>query len=179
MSRIGLKPIVVPAGVEVILGEENFVEVKGPKGKLAQKLSGEMNIKIEGDTISIERPSEIKRHKSLHGLTRTLLANMIEGVSKGFTKTLIIEGTGYRAAKAGNKLTLNLGYSHPIEVLDPEGITVEVPEPTKIVINGIDKQKLGNFAANIRSYRRPEPYKGKGVRYEGEYIRRKVGKTGK
>ena len=160
MSRIGLKPIVVPAGVEVILGEENFVEVKGPKGKLNQQLSREMNIKMEGKT-------------------RTLLANMIDGVSKGFTKTLIIEGTGYRAAKSGKKLTLNLGYSHPIEVMDPEGITVEVPEPTKIVINGIDKQKLGNFAANIRSYRRPEPYKGKGVRYEGEYIRRKVGKTGK
>lgn len=179
MSRIGLKPIVVPAGVEVILGEENFVEVKGPKGKLNQQLSREMNIKMEGNTISIERPSEIKRHKSLHGLTRTLLANMIDGVSKGFTKTLIIEGTGYRAAKSGKKLTLNLGYSHPIEVMDPEGITVEVPEPTKIVINGIDKQQLGNFAANIRAHRRPEPYKGKGVRYEGEYIRRKVGKTGK
>ena len=179
MSRIGLKPIVVPAGVEVILGEENFVEVKGPKGVLTQQLSREMNIKMEGDTINVERPSEIKRHKSLHGLTRTLLANMIEGVSNGFTKTLVIEGTGYRASKSGNKLTLNLGYSHPIEVLEHDGMTIEVPDPNKIVISGIDKQKLGNFAANIRSHRRPEPYKGKGIRYEGEYIRRKVGKTGK
>lgn len=179
MSRIGLKPINVPAGVEVILGEENFVEVKGPKGTLSQQLSREMKIKMEGNTINIERPSEIKRHKSLHGLTRTLLANMIEGVSKGFSKTLIIEGTGYRAGKSGNKLTLNLGYSHPIEILEHDGMTIEVPEPTKIVISGIDKQKLGNFAANIRSHRRPEPYKGKGIRYEGEYIRRKVGKTGK
>ena len=134
---------------------------------------------MEGNTINIERPSEIKRHKSLHGLTRTLLANMIEGVSNGFTKTLVIEGTGYRASKSGNKLTLNLGYSHPIEVLEHDGMTIEVPDPNKIVISGIDKQKLGNFAANIRSHRRPEPYKGKGIRYEGEYIRRKVGKTGK
>lgn len=179
MSRIGLKPINVPAGVEVILGEENFVEVKGPKGTLSQQLSREMKITMEGNTINIERPSEIKRHKSLHGLTRTLLANMIEGVSNGFTKTLVIEGTGYRASKSGNKLTLNLGYSHPIEVLEHNGMTIEVPDPNKIVISGIDKQKLGNFAANIRSHRRPEPYKGKGIRYEGEYIRRKVGKTGK
>ena len=177
MSRIGLKPINVPAGVEVILGEENFVEVKGPKGTLSQQLSREMKITMEGNTINIERPSEIKRHKSLHGLT--LLANMIEGVSNGFTKTLVIEGTGYRASKSGNKLTLNLGYSHPIEVLEHDGMTIEVPDPNKIVISGIDKQKLGNFAANIRSHRRPEPYKGKGIRYEGEYIRRKVGKTGK
>lgn len=179
MSRIGLKPINVPAGVEVILGEENFVEVKGPKGTLSQQLSREMKITMEGNTINIERPSEIKRHKSLHGLTRTLLANMIEGVSNGFTKTLVIEGTGYRASKSGNKLTLNLGYSHPIEVLEHDWMTIEVPDPNKIVISGIDKQKLGNFAANIRSHRRPEPYKGKGIRYEGEYIRRKVGKTGK
>lgn len=179
MSRIGLKPINVPAGVEVILGEENFVEVKGPKGTLSQQLSREMKITMEGNTINIERPSEIKRHKSLHGLTRTLLANMIEGVSNGFTKTLVIEGTGYRASKSGNKLTLNLGYSHPIEVLEHDGMTIEVPDPNKIVISGIDKQKLGNFAANIRSHRRPEPYKGKGIRYEGEYIRRKVGKNGK
>lgn len=179
MSRIGLKPISIPCGVEVILGDENIVEVKGPKGTLKQQLCKEMKIKIEGDTINIERPSEIKRHKSLHGLTRTLLANMIEGVSKGFSKTLIIEGTGYRASKSGNKLTLNLGYSHPIEVLEHDGMTIEVPDPNKIIVSGIDKQKLGNFAANIRSHRRPEPYKGKGIRYEGEYIRRKVGKTGK
>ena len=179
MSRIGLKPINVPAGVEVILGEENFVEVKGPKGTLSQQLSREMKITMEGNTINIERPSEIKRHKSLHGLTRTLLANMIEGVSNGFTKTLVIEGTGYRASKSGNKLTLNLGYSHPIEVLEHDGMTIEVPDPNKIVISGIDKQKLGNFAANIRSHRRPEPKTSKGIRYEGEYIRRKVGKTGK
>lgn len=179
MSRIGLKPINIPAGVKVDIREANFVEVTGPKGTLSQQLSSEMKIKMEDGVITIERPSEQKKHKSLHGLTRTLLNNMIEGVTNGFKKTLLIEGTGYRAAKSGKKLTLNLGYSHPIEVEDPEGITVEVPEANKIIVNGIDKQKVGNFAANIRGYRGPEPYKGKGIRYEGEYIRRKVGKTGK
>lgn len=179
MSRIGLKPIEIPEGVDVKINDGNFVEVKGPKGTLSQQLCEDMTINIDGNTINVARPSETKRMKSLHGLTRTLLANMIEGVTKGYSKTLLIEGTGYRAAKAGNKLNLNLGFSHPIELEDPEGITVEVPDQHKIVISGIDKQAVGNFAAVVRDFRRPEPYKGKGVRYEDEHIRRKVGKTGK
>lgn len=179
MSRIGLKPINIPAGVEVNLGEKNLVEVKGPKGKLTQRFSTEMGIKIEGNEILVSRSSDNKKHKSLHGLTRSLIANMVEGVVNGYSKTLIIVGTGYRAAKAGKKMTLNLGYSHPIEVEEVEGITIEVPETTKIIVSGIDKQLVGNFAANIRDYRKPEPYKGKGIKYENEYIRRKVGKTGK
>ena len=179
MSRIGLKPIEIPEGVDVKINDGNFVEVKGPKGTLSQQLCEDMTINIDGNTINVARPSETKRMKSLHGLTRTLLANMIEGVTQGYTKTLLIEGTGYRAAKAGNKLNLNLAFSHPIELEDPEGITVEVPDQHKIIISGIDKQAVGNFAAVVRDFRRPEPYKGKGVRYEDEHIRRKVGKTGK
>lgn len=179
MSRIGLKPIEIPEGVDVKINDGNFVEVKGPKGTLTQQLCGDMTINIDGNTINVARPSETKRMKSLHGLTRTLLANMIEGVTQGYSKTLLIEGTGYRAAKAGNKLNLNLGFSHPVELEDPEGITVEVPDQHKIVISGMDKQAVGNFAAVVRDFRRPEPYKGKGVRYEDEHIRRKVGKTGK
>ena len=179
MSRIGLKPIEIPAGVEVIVNDGNLINVKGPKGELTQQLEKEMIINIDNNIVTVSRPSESKRHKSLHGLTRSLLENMIEGVNNGYKKTLIIEGTGYRAAKAGNKLTLNLGYSHPIEVEDPEGITVEVPDTHTIIINGIDKQQVGNFAANIRDYRKPEPYKGKGIRYKGEHVRRKEGKTGK
>ncbi|MBV1816810.1 50S ribosomal protein L6 [Anaerosalibacter bizertensis] len=179
MSRIGLKPITIPNGVEVKVDDKNFVEVKGPKGKIDQQLSPEMAIKIEDNIITISRPTESKKHKSLHGLTRTLMANMIDGVVEEFSKTLEIQGTGYRAQKQGKKLVLNLGFSHPIEMEDPEGIVVEVPQPNKIVIKGIDKQKVGNYAAVIRSYREPEPYKGKGVRYEGEMVRRKVGKTGK
>ena len=179
MSRIGLKPIEIPEGVDVKINDGNFVEVKGPKGTLSQQLCEDMTINIDGNTINVARPSETKRMKSLHGLTRTLLANMIEGVTQGYTKTLLIEGTGYRAAKAGNKLNLNLGFSHPIELEDPEGITVEVPDQHKIIISGIDKQAVGNFVAVVRDFRRPEPYKGKGVRYEDEHIRRKVGKTGK
>ncbi|MDL2310854.1 50S ribosomal protein L6 [Peptostreptococcaceae bacterium OttesenSCG-928-C18] len=179
MSRIGLKPIEIPAGVEVKVDDNNVVNVKGPKGTLTQQIDRGMTINIEDNTVTVVRPSENKRDRSLHGLMRTLVANMIEGVTEGYKKTLVIEGTGYRAAKAGKKLTLNLGYSHPIEVEDPEGIEVEVPDAHTIVITGIDKQKVGNFAANIRDHRKPEPYKGKGVRYEDEYIRRKVGKTGK
>lgn len=179
MSRIGLKPIDIPAGVEVIVKDNNLVEVKGPKGKLQEQISRDMKINIEDGTINVVRPSENKKHKSLHGLSRTLIANMIEGVTNGYQKTLLIEGTGYRAAKAGNKLTLNLGYSHNIELNDPEGIEVEVPSATQIIVRGINKQQVGNYAAIIRDYRKPEPYKGKGVRYEGEHIRRKVGKTGK
>ncbi|MDO5689663.1 MAG: 50S ribosomal protein L6 [Tissierellia bacterium] len=179
MSRIGLKPIEIPSGVNVEIKENNLVEVKGPKGSLSENICPEMKIKLEDGVITLERPTETKRHKSLHGLSRTLIANMVEGVTNGYQKTLLIEGTGYRAAKAGKKLTLNLGYSHPIEMEDPEGIEVEVPGPNQIIIKGINKQQVGNYAANIRDHRRPEPYKGKGVRYDGEQIRRKVGKTGK
>ncbi|NLY86631.1 MAG: 50S ribosomal protein L6 [Tissierellia bacterium] len=179
MSRIGLKPITIPSGVEVKINDNNLVEVKGPKGQLTQQLSPEMKITIEDGVLTVARPSDLKRHKSLHGLTRTLIQNMIVGVTEGYSKTLEIEGTGYRAAKQGKKLVLNLGYSHPIELEDPEGIEVEVPQPNRIIVKGIDKQKVGNYAANIRSFRKPEPYKGKGIRYAGEIVRRKVGKTGK
>ncbi len=179
MSRIGLKPIEIPAGVEVKVNDANLIQVKGPKGELAQQLDKDMTINIDNNIITVSRPSDNKNHKSIHGLTRSLIDNMVVGVTEGYKKTLIIEGTGYRAAKAGNKLTLNLGYSHPIEVEDPQGIKVEVPDAHTIIVEGIDKQKVGNFTANIRDYRKPEPYKGKGVRYADEYIRRKVGKTGK
>ena len=179
MSRIGLKPIEIPNGVEVKITEDNLCTVKGPKGELVQQMPKEMIIKVEDNTITVSRPSEIKRHKSLHGLTRTLVFNMIEGVTEGYKKTLIIEGTGYRAAKQGKKLVLHLGYSHTIEKEDPEGITVEVPEQDKIIVKGLDKQKVGQYAAYIRTFRMPEPYKGKGIRYTDEYVRRKVGKTGK
>lgn len=179
MSRIGLKPIDIPSGVEVKIDENNYVEVKGPKGQVSQQVSPEMEIKIENNQILVNRPTNIKRHKSLHGLTRTLIANMIEGVTEGYSKTLLIQGTGYRAQKQGKKLVLNLGYSHPIELEDPEGIEVEVPQANQIIIRGADKQQVGNYAAVIRDFRKPEPYKGKGVRYADEVVRRKVGKTGK
>ncbi|NLW22807.1 MAG: 50S ribosomal protein L6 [Tissierellia bacterium] len=178
MSRIGLKPIDIPSGVEIKIDDKNFVEIKGPKGAIGQQLSPEMEIKIEENQILVNRPSENKRHKSLHGLTRTLIANMIEGVTKGYEKKLEIHGTGYRAQKQGKKLILNLGFSHPIELEDPEGIEVEVPAANQIIVKGIDKQKVGNYAAVIRDFRKPEPYKGKGIRYADEVIRRKVGKTG-
>lgn len=179
MSRIGLKPITIPEGIEVKIDDDNFIEVKGPKGKIAQQVSPEMDIKVEDNVIAISRPTESKKHKSLHGLTRSLIANMIDGVTKEFSKSLEIRGTGYRAQKQGKKLILNLGFSHPIEMEDPEGITVEVPKADQIIIKGIEKQKVGNYAAVIRSLREPEPYKGKGVRYENEMVRQKVGKTGK
>jgi large subunit ribosomal protein L6 len=179
MSRIGLQPIDIPNGVEVKLNDNNHIEVKGSKGQLAQQLNEDMIIKIEENQILVERPSEKKIYKSLHGLTRTLIANMIEGVTNGYSKTLEIQGTGYRAQKQGKKLILNLGYSHPIELEDPEGIEVEVPNANQIIVKGIDKQLVGNHAAVIRDFRKPEPYKGKGVRYSNEYVRRKAGKTGK
>lgn len=179
MSRIGLNPISIPSGVEINIDDKNFVKVKGPKGELSEQIAPEMEIKIEDSVLSVARPTENKRHKSLHGLSRTLIANMIEGVTEGYTKKLQIEGTGYRAAKQGSKLVLGLGYSHPIELEDPEGIEVEVPAANRIVVKGINKQQVGNYASVIRGYRPPEPYKGKGVKYEGEQIRRKVGKTGK
>ncbi|MBC8591572.1 50S ribosomal protein L6 [Wansuia hejianensis] len=179
MSRIGLNPINIPNGVEINLKENNLVEVKGPKGQLTEKISPEMEIKIEDGVLTVSRPSENKRHRSLHGLSRTLISNMIEGVTEGYSKSLVIEGTGYRAQKQGKKLILNLGYSHPIELEDPEGIEVEVPSANTITVKGVNKQQVGNYAAVIRGFRKPEPYKGKGVRYSDEVVRRKVGKTGK
>lgn len=179
MSRIGLKPINIPSGVEIKISDSNVVEVKGPKGTLSESISPDMEIKIDDGVLTVARPTENKRHRSLHGLSRTLIANMIEGVTEGFSKTLEIEGTGYRAAKQGNKLVLNLGFSHPIELEDPSGIEVEVPAANKIIVKGANKQQVGNYASVIRGFRKPEPYKGKGVRYTDEVVRRKVGKTGK
>ncbi|WP_313756265.1 50S ribosomal protein L6 [Tissierella sp.] len=179
MSRIGLKPITIPNGVEIKINDNNLVEVKGPKGQLSENINTDMEIKIEDGVLTVARPTENKKHKSLHGLSRTLISNMIMGVTEGYSKTLEIEGTGYRAAKQGNKLVLTLGYSHPVELEDPKGIEVEVPAANKIIVKGIDKQLVGNYAANIRAFRKPEPYKGKGIKYAGEIIRRKVGKTGK
>lgn len=179
MSRIGLKPINLPSGVEIKINEDNFVEVKGPKGTLSQQIDKDMEIKIEDGVLTVARPTENKRHKSLHGLSRTLISNMVVGVTEGYSKSLDIVGTGYRAAKQGNKLVLTLGYSHPVEMEDPEGIEVEVPAQTKIIVKGINKQQVGNYASKIRDWRKPEPYKGKGIKYTEEVIRRKVGKTGK
>ncbi|MGF0039545.1 50S ribosomal protein L6 [Peptoniphilaceae bacterium SGI.131] len=178
MSRIGFKPITVPAGVEINFNE-GLVVVKGPKGSLSQKLSSGFNLKTEDNTLVVERPNELKQSKALHGLYRTLISNMVVGVTEGYSKKLKIEGTGYRAQKQGSKLTLNLGYSHQIILEDPQGITTETPDDRTIVVSGIDKAEVGNYAAIIRAWRAPEPYKGKGIKYEGEHIRRKVGKTGK
>jgi large subunit ribosomal protein L6 len=177
MSRIGKMPIEIPAGVNVDI-KDNVVTVKGPKGTLTKELHGDMIIKKEGTTITVERPSDNKVHKSLHGLTRTLVNNMVEGVTKGFEKTLEINGVGYRAQKQGKKLVLTLGYSHPVEMDEPAGITVDVPAPNKLIVKGCDKQEVGEFAAKIRTKREPEVYKGKGIKYETEVIRRKEGKTG-
>ncbi len=178
MSRIGLLPIEIPAGVEVTLKDGNIVEVKGKNATLEQKIDSDISVNMEDNVITLSRPSDNKKHRSLHGLSRTLIYNMIVGVTEGYSKTLLIEGTGYRAAKQGKKLVLTLGFSHPVELEDPEGITVETPEATKIIISGADKQQVGNYAAVIRDFRKPEPYKGKGVRYENEHVRRKVGKAG-
>ncbi|HIT73739.1 50S ribosomal protein L6 [Tyzzerella sp. An114] len=179
MSRIGKLPVEIPAGVEVTVGEGNLVTVKGPKGTLTRKMADDMNIAVEAGQIVVTRPSDLKRHKSLHGLTRTLLNNMVIGVTKGYEKVLEINGVGYRAAKSGKKLTLTLGYSHPVEMMDPEGIETVLEGQNKITVKGIDKEKVGQFAAEIRTKRPPEPYKGKGIKYADETIRRKVGKTGK
>ena len=178
MSRIGRMPIAIPAGVTVEIAENNKVTVKGPKGTLERVLPAEMEIKIEDGHVIVSRPNDLKRMKSLHGLTRTLIHNMTIGVSEGYTKTLEVNGVGYRSAKAGKKLTLTLGYSHPVEMEDPEGIETKV-DGNKIVVSGISKEKVGQYAAEIRDKRRPEPYKGKGIKYADEVIRRKVGKTGK
>ncbi len=178
MSRIGKMPIAIPQGVEVKIGENNEITVKGAKGTLVQTMSADMIIKKDGDTIVVERPSDVKEHRALHGLTRTLIANMVTGVSEGYTKNLEINGVGYRAAKQGNKLVMNLGYSHQVEMEEIDGIKIDVPQPNQIIISGYDKQKVGQFAAQVRERRPPEPYKGKGIKYVDEVIRRKEGKTG-
>ena len=177
MSRIGRMPITVPANVTVAV-DNNVVTVKGPKGELTQAMHPDMIIEVEGTTVLVKRPSEVKEHKSLHGLTRTLISNMIEGVEKGYKKELEVQGVGYRVAKEGKNLVMNLGFSHQVVMEEIEGITIEVPAPNKIIISGIDKQAVGQFAAEVREKRPPEPYKGKGIRYAGEVVRRKEGKTG-
>ncbi len=178
MSRIGKMPIAIPKGVDVKIDSNNVVTVKGQKGTLLKELHKDMIIKIEDNKIIVQRPSDEKIHKSLHGLTRTLVNNMVDGVTKGFEKALDINGVGYRAQKQGKKLVLTLGYSHPVEMDEPAGITVEVPAPNKIIVKGMDKQAVGEFAAKIRAKREPEVYKGKGIKYETEVIRRKEGKAG-
>ena len=178
MSRIGRMPITVPAGVTVSIADGNVVTVKGPKGELKRELRPEMIIKQEGTTITVDRPSDDKLHRSLHGLTRTLLHNMVVGVTEGFKKELDVNGVGYRVAMEGSKLVMNLGFSHQVAMEDNPGITIEVPGPNKIVIHGCDKQQVGQFAAEVREKRPPEPYKGKGIKYTDEVIRRKAGKTG-
>ncbi len=178
MSRIGRMPITVPAGVEVTIAENNVVTVKGPKGTLTQALHPEMILEKDGNVIHVKRPSDDKAHCALHGMTRAMLHNMVVGVNETFKKELEINGVGYRAAKEGNNLVMNLGYSHQVIMPEIEGITIDVPAPNKIVISGCDKQKVGQFAAEVREKRPPEPYKGKGIKYVDEVIRRKVGKTG-
>ncbi|RCX12779.1 LSU ribosomal protein L6P [Anaerobacterium chartisolvens] len=178
MSRIGKMPIPVPKGVDVKIDQSNLVAVKGPKGTLTKQLHKDMIITLENGNITVQRPSEEKMHKSLHGLTRTLVNNMVVGVTDGFQKALDINGVGYRAAKQGKKLVLTLGYSHPVEMEEPADITIEVPAQNKIIVKGIDKQAVGELAAKIRGKREPEVYKGKGIKYETEVIRRKEGKTG-
>lgn len=178
MSRVGKKPIEIPAGVTVT-NNNNTVTVKGPKGELTRTFNKDITIAVEENVINISRPSDIKEHRALHGTTRALLSNMVEGVSKGFEKSLELIGVGYRAQKQGKKLVLNVGYSHPVEIEPEEGIEIEVPANTKVIVKGISKERVGALAANIRDVRPPEPYKGKGIRYEGEFVRRKEGKTGK
>ncbi|AOM84545.1 50S ribosomal protein L6 [Salisediminibacterium beveridgei] len=178
MSRIGLKPVEVPSDVEVKL-DNNVVTVKGPKGELTRELHADMQVTVEGNEVTVARPSDHKEHRSLHGTTRSMINNMVEGVSKGFEKKLELVGVGYRAQKSGKKLILNVGLSHQVEFEDGNGIEIDVPSNTQITVKGIDKELVGAVASNIRSTRKPEPYKGKGVRYEGEFVRRKEGKTGK
>ena len=175
MSRIGRKPITVPAGVEIKI-EPELVTVKGPKGELSERISRDMTVQQDGETLTVERPTDRGEHRALHGLTRSLVFNMVEGVTNGYEKALEIQGVGYRAALKGKNLELALGYSHPVSIDAPEGIEFEVPQPTRVIVRGISKQMVGEVAANIRKQRPPEPYKGKGIRYEGEYVARKVGK---
>lgn len=178
MSRVGLAPIEVPKGVELNIDKDNYVTVKGPKGELARKLSPDMIISVEDSVVKVTRPTDQKHHRALHGLTRALLSNMVVGVTRGFEKGLELVGVGYRAQAQGNKLTLTVGYSQPVEIEAPKGIEVEVQGTNKIIIKGINKEQVGEFAAKVRKVRPPEPYKGKGIRYEGERVRRKEGKTG-
>ncbi|KGX89344.1 50S ribosomal protein L6 [Pontibacillus marinus] len=178
MSRVGLKLLEIPEGVEINIDGET-VTVKGPKGELTRNIHPDMTVKIEDNVLTVERPSDKKAHRELHGTTRSLIGNMVEGVSKGFEKSLEIQGVGYRAQKQGDKVIVNAGYSHPVEVEKREGIDIEVPSQAKITVKGIDKELVGAVAANIRAIRPPEPYKGKGIRYEGEHVRRKEGKTAK
>ena len=178
MSRIGKKPVTIPANVTVTVAEGNVVTVKGPKGTLTQNLHPDMIIKVEGNVLTVERPDEEHLHKSLHGLTRTLINNMVEGVEKGYSKELDVNGVGYRVEKKGTQLVMRLGFSHEVFVDEIPGITLEVPNPNKIIVQGIDKQVVGQYAAEVRGKRPPEPYKGKGIKYTTEVIRRKVGKTG-
>lgn len=177
MSRIGRKPVVIPAGVEVKIADGNVVTVKGPNGTLTETFNTRLTIKVEGAEVIVERASDDKLDRSLHGLTRSLIQNMVDGVTKGFAKTLEINGVGYRAAMQGSKLVLNVGYSHTVEMLPPEGVKIEVPQQTQIIVKGANKQAVGEFAAKIRAVRKPEPYKGKGIKYSDEFIRRKEGKT--
>ncbi|GLI84916.1 MULTISPECIES: 50S ribosomal protein L6 [Rossellomorea] len=179
MSRVGKLPIEIPSDVTITVAENNLVTVKGPKGELSRTFNSDIKVEVEGTTATVTRPSDAKEHRALHGTTRALIANMVEGVSKGFQRNLELVGVGYRAQKQGTKLVLNVGYSHPVEIEPEQGIEIEVPANTKISIKGIDKERVGALAANIRAVRSPEPYKGKGIRYEGEYVRRKEGKTGK
>ena len=178
MSRIGRAPITIPAGVTVTVGEGNEITVKGPKGQLTQFVSPDMTVEVEGNVLHVKRPDDEARSRSVHGLTRTLIHNMVIGVTEGFSKTLEINGVGYRAAKEGKNLVMNLGYSHQVTVPDTEDITTEVPNPNQVIVKGIDKQKVGQFAADVRAKRPPEPYKGKGIKYADEVIIRKEGKTG-
>ena len=178
MSRIGVKPITVPAGVEVKVENGNLITVKGPKGELKQQVAANMNITLEDGVLKVSRPDDNRQNRSQHGLTRTLINNMIEGVSKGYETKLVIVGVGYSVAKQGNKLVLKLGFSHPIEMVDPEGITTEAPDANTVIVKGIDKAQVGNYAANIRTWRPPEPYKGKGILYDGEVVHKKEGKSG-
>ncbi len=178
MSRIGNKPVVLPAGVEVTVDANNMVTVKGPKGQLQEQVSKLINVEVKDNEVLFTRDSDAREYRSQHGLARTLVHNMVVGVTDGYQKKLQLVGVGYKAEKKGNKLVMNLGYSHPVEMEDPEGIETEVPDATTVIVKGIDKAVIGNYAANIRAWRRPEPYKGKGIKYENEVIRRKEGKAG-
>jgi len=178
MSRIGNKPVTLPAGVEIKVDDKNVVTVKGPKGQLEQQVNSRIKVEVEGTEVKFSRPTDNREDRAQHGLSRTLIQNMVTGVTDGFEKKLEIIGVGYRAEKQGKKLVMNLGFSHPVEMEDPEGITTETPDANTVVVKGIDKALVGNYAAVIRSWRAPEPYKGKGIRYEGEQVRRKEGKAG-
>jgi large subunit ribosomal protein L6 len=178
MSRIGVRPITIPAGVEVTVGENNLIKVKGPKGELESSINQDLEVKIEDGVLKVSRPTDGRTHRAQHGLARTLIQNMIVGVTEGFQKKMTINGVGYTASKKGNTLVMKLGFSHPVEMVDPEGIETEVPDATTIIVKGADKAQVGNYAANIRAWRKPEPYKGKGIIMEGEVVQKKEGKSG-